>query len=138
MGNFDDLFQELAEVVTELFVETPATFRRVREVYNEDLDKDTTIVDGEVEVLITPPAPFTHLDVGGGLVGQGAKASPVLDQDLRTLVPAKSLDEVSFDPVPTSEVQVFVTTRGRTYKVVMAQIVAGGDEVALYRLQLRG
>lgn len=124
MGSFDQLAQDLSKSIIEIFVTNPTTFERVEEVYNEDTGKSTKIRE-EVSVLASPPVGFAYNEIGGS----------VLAQDMRMYVAAKSLGE--FDPVPTSNVQVLITVGVRKFKVIRSMPIYGGDEVALYDLQLR-
>lgn len=129
MGSFDTLFRGLAKTITKIFVKVPATLTRLRQVVVEETDETTLILDKEVEVLISPPFPF---DI------QELNDTKILAQDLRCYLPAKSVEDLGFDPVPTSNVQIIVNTQGRKYRLISIRPLAGGDEMALYEMQLRG
>ena len=128
MGTFDDVAQDLAVAITAIFVNTPSVFQRVVNDFNPKTRKDVALIESEAEILISPPLPYDIKIING---------TSVLSQDLQCFAPAKSLEEKNFDPIPTTKTDVYVTTRGRTYKVMSAGIISGGDTVALYEIQLR-
>ena len=131
MGLFDELFQGMAQVITELFVNTPATFIRLKDEYDPKSGVSVSVELDRVEALITPPFPFDIKQVDG---------ESVMSQDLQAIVPALELlkdDGTTFDPIPTTEVSISVETRGRSYRAARVEVFSGGDEDAMYGLQLR-
>lgn len=128
MGNFDAMAQDLAVAITALFVNTTARFQRVVNDFNPKTRKEVALIEAEADVLITPPLPYDIKIING---------TSVLSQDLQCFGPSQSFSDQGFDPIPTTKTNVFVTTRGRTYKVESAGIISGGDSVAMYEFQLR-
>lgn len=126
-GPFDELFQGLSAAVIELFTTEQWYFVRLGLFYDEAADVETPVVLDSVNSLISPPSPFDARFVDG---------KRILAKDLRSIASAEHLGD--FDPVPTSDVTVTVTSpEGRVYQVEGAREFRGGDEVAMYGLQLR-
>ena len=128
MGQLDQVFRDTAPILIALFVDKLSTFRRVRQVYGPLTGTDVPVTDAEVEVRLTPPEPYNIREIDG---------DSVLTQDLKAFAAALTLDDLEFDPIPTSEVTISIQTRGRVYKAVTVKPVISGDEVALYEFQLR-
>lgn len=128
MGLLDEPLGELAQLLVELFVDTPAVLKRVEQSYEPGSGSNVTVVTSTITTFISPPFPFDVRKVDG---------KNVLTQDLLCYVPAKPLQDAGFDPIPTSKITVFVETRGRTYKAHRVEIFASGDTEALYGIQLR-
>lgn len=128
MGAFDEVFQDLGESLTDIFVDTQVTFQRVRQQYDPSSGTDVPFVELEVLAKITPPTEFSIRRVDN---------KNVLSQDLLAYAPAKPLIDAGFDPIPTTGVQILITRGTRVYSVVRTKIFSGGDSDALYELHLR-
>ena len=107
----------------------PVTLRRVSETFDPSTGQTTTTTN-DVPAQAMPPKDFTTAQLADTLIEAG---DTVLD------VPALGLDMTSTggggDTAPTtSDKAVF---DGTTWTIVQVGEVYGGEDVALFRLQLR-
>lgn len=127
MGFLDEVFRDVSESLVNLFVDTPVTLTRTVATYNSDTNTESVSEDS-VSVKASPPFPFNVRDIDN---------KAVLAQDLMILIPAKTLEDQNFDPVPDSDTTVIIKVGGRDYSVVKVKKFTSGDQVALYEMQIR-
>ncbi len=128
MGNFDQIFQELPQLVIELFVDTPATLIRTKRHYDEVTGRTVVTTEGTVEVLVSPPQAFDIRMIDG---------KNVLSQDTYVYAPAKAVTDAGIEIIPSTDAELTLTVRSRVWRVHRAEILASGDGDAVYVLQLR-
>ncbi len=84
LGGLSEAVQEAIAVVGQV-LPTTVTFTRQREVYDEDNDKDVTIIEGTLTSDVVPPSvPFSLREVDG---------DAVLAQDIKLIVPAAIFEQ---------------------------------------------
>jgi hypothetical protein len=128
MSQFDAEFRDAAEEIIAEFVATPTTMQRVRDAYTDTTGANSMSLVASASVLASPAIDYSVKEIDGMNILQG---------DMRMFVDAKSLEALVFDPVPTSEIQVLVDQQGKKRRVVSVRPYPGGDQLALYELQLR-
>jgi hypothetical protein len=128
VGLLDDVARDLSEVLIDALSDEVVTMQRTRRQYEPTSGTDVSFIELEVSVKASPPFPFSKRYVDG---------VTVLGTDKRMIVAAKVLDELGFDPVPASDVQVVVQARGEVFHVREATPYSSGDQEAAYELHLR-
>lgn len=130
MGMLDEVMRGLSPDLIDLFVSNESVITRRTTVYNEITDAET-VTDTTAELKVSPPFPYDTYTIDD---------KTILSGDLRTLVPAQTLDELGFSLEISSneEAKLFLTLGGVTYSVMGTKRYASGDQVALYEIHLRG
>jgi hypothetical protein len=128
MGNFDQIFQELPQLVIALFVDTPATLIRTKRNYDEVTGRTVVTTEGTVELLVSPPQAFDIRMIDG---------KNILSQDMFVYAPAKAVVDAGVEILPSTDAQLTLTVRTRVWRIERAEILSSGDGDAVYILQLR-
>ena len=133
MGLFNEIFDVVAPVLVETFVDNERDFRRRETVYDQSTGVSTP-TDINASFLTGPPAPFGKGEVGSSF---GGTQNMVKIGDTVMVVTTAHYTAKGFDIEPSSNAQVFVTVEGQEYLVLGVNPYNAGDGNVAVRLHLR-
>lgn len=133
MGVFNTIFDKVAPLLIETFIDGKRPFRRRVSAYDPTVGTDVD-TDTNATFLSGPPTPFTKGELGRTF---GGTANTVKVGDSAMVVATAHYVAEGFDIEPTSNAQVFVTVEGQEYMVLGVNPFDAGDGNVAIRLHLR-